>query len=101
MPIIINMANEWGIPPVLMARLLLEGYSKQNNIENLIEPNEIANLNASQTALNNTKLVNLLIKETNQCKDERLAYEIFQCCLVDDDFGPCIDIIKNSIGVEY
>jgi hypothetical protein len=48
-----------------------------------------------------TKLINALIKETNLIENKRLSAEIFQTTIHDEDFGPCIDIIKNSIGIEY
>jgi hypothetical protein len=104
--IINSIAQEHNIPPVLMARLILEGYSKCNNLENLIEIFSNNSVNSSLTNtnienLNVTKLINLCIKETYLIKDENLAAELFSCCIIDDDFGPCIDIVKNFIGLEY
>lgn len=103
---IISIAHEHNIPPILMARLILEGYSKHNNLENLIEIFKNGSLNKTLTntnieSLNLTKIINLCIKETYLIKDEILAAELFACCINDEDFGPCIDIVKNFIGVEY
>jgi hypothetical protein len=41
--IIIKLALEHNLPPVLMSRIILEGYMKENNIENLVEPS-VANM---------------------------------------------------------
>jgi hypothetical protein len=41
--IIVKLALEYNLPPVLMSRIVLEGYMKQNNIENLVEPS-VANM---------------------------------------------------------
>ena len=104
--IIVSMSQEYNIPPVLMARLILEGYSKYNNLENLVEIFNNGSVNTTLTNtnidnLNLTKIINLCVKETHLIKDEVLAGEIFSCCINDDDFGPCIDIVKNFIGLEY
>jgi hypothetical protein len=104
--IIVTIANEHHIPPVLMAKLILEGYAKNSNLDSLIEIFNNCSLNKTLTNvdienLNLQKIINLCIRETHLIKNERLAAELFSCCINDDDFGPSIEFIKNSIGTEY
>ena len=104
--IIVTIANENHISPVLMAKLILEGYVKNKNLDNLIEIFNSGSLNKTLTNqelenLNLQKIINLCVKESHLIKNERLAAELFSCCVNDDDFGPCIEFVKNSIGSEY
>ena len=102
--VILNMAHENGITPILMVRLILEGLIKTNSIE-LIDFASDNNEADSVTEGNNKKkekiTISQIIRETNMLKDGRLACEIIECCAVDDDYGPIIDSIKNLSGFKY
>ena len=89
--ILFKMAKEANVPPVLMARLVVEGFYKTNNIEyNLSNDTEIDKITVST-----------IIKETYLLKNTRLACEIMECCALDEDYGPVIDTIKNLSGNEF
>lgn len=87
-----DMANEIGIAPVLMVRLILDGLIKQDKLE-LVEKESIKNKDKIS--------ISFLIRETHLLKDGRLASEILECCFMDEDYGPSIDLVKNLIGIEY
>ncbi len=90
--IILNMAKEINVSPVLMARLIVEGLLKTNSIE-LVENVEITD---------KTKLtISNIIRDNHLLKDGRLACEIMECCSIDEDYGPIIDTIKNLSGSEH
>jgi len=90
--IILNMAREINVPPVLMARLIVEGLLKTNSIE-LIE--DIETTDKAKLTISN------IIRDNHLLKDGRLACEIMECCSVDEDYGPIIDTIKNLSGSEH
>lgn len=89
---ILDMANEIGIAPVLMARLILDGFIKQDKLE-LVDKESIKTKDKIS--------ISFLIRETHLLKDGRLASEILECCFMDEDYGPSIDLVKNLIGIEY
>lgn len=90
--IILNMAKETNVSPVLMARLIVEGLLKTNSIE-LID-----NIEASDKA----KLtISNIVRDNHLLKDGHLACEIMECCSLDEDYGPVIDTIKNLSGSEH
>ncbi len=103
--VILNMAHEHGLSPILMVRLILEGLIKTNSIEliDFVENNETGD--SGLTENNNKKkekiTISQIIRETNMLKDGRLACEIIECCAMDDDYGPIIDSIKNLSGFKY
>ena len=90
--LIIHMANEIGVSTVLMARLILDGFIRLGQLE---LNNDLLNNEQQKISISN------LIKETHLLKNGRLAAEILECCAIDDDYGPSIDLIKNLIGIEY
>lgn len=85
--LIIRMASELSTSPVLIARVVLDGMIKMGTLE--LVPNAPSKIQISQ-----------LVKETHLLKNGRLAYEIWECCCVDDEHGPVIDVIRNLVGVE-
>ena len=90
--IILDMSNEIGIAPILMARLILDGFIKQDTLE----------LADQESIKNKDKIsISFLIRETHLLKNGRLGYEIMECCFLDEDYGPSIDLVKNLIGLEY
>lgn len=90
--IILDMSNEIGIAPILMARLILDGFIKQGTLE----------LAENESIKHKDKIsISFLIRETHLLKNGRLAKEIMECSFLDDDYGPSIDLIKNLIGIEY
>jgi hypothetical protein len=88
--LILKIANELMISPVLVSRLILDGMIKLGTLE-LVET-AVANLSKIS--------ISQLVKETHLLKNGRLAYEIWECCCVDDDYGPTIDVIRNFVGME-
>lgn len=88
--IIFEMSKEYDVAPVLMVRLILNGFLKNN-------PLEIVTAELIEQKITPT----ILIKETHLLKNGRLGWEIYECCAIDDDYGPSIDLIKNLIGIEY
>jgi len=97
--IILKMANQHNLAPILMVRLILEGYLKTNSIE-LIE-NTNNNENENNEKKKEKITISQIIRETHLLKDGRLACEIIECCAIDDDYGPIIDSIKNLSGFKY
>lgn len=89
---ILEMSNEIGISPILMARLILDGFIKQDTLE-LVDQESIKNKDKIS--------ISFLIRETHLLKNARLGYEIMECCFLDEDYGPSIDLVKNLIGLEY
>lgn len=85
--LIIRMANDLMVSPVLIARVILDGMIKMGTLE--LVPHAPSKIQISQ-----------LVKETHLLKNGRLAYEIWECCCVDDEHGPVIDVIRNLVGVE-
>lgn len=90
--IIVEMSNELNISPILMARLILDGFIKLGTLE-LVDQESIKHKDKIS--------ISFLIKETHLLKNGRLASEIMECCFLDEDYGPSIDLIKNLIGIEY
>ena len=103
--IILKIAIELNVAPVLVCRLLLEGFIKMGCLElNTEFTNGASFVSAPNTPQTNTHAkisVSQLIKETHMLKNPRLAAEVLECCAIDDDYGPTIDLIKNLIGIEY
>lgn len=88
--IMLNMAKEINVSPVLMARIIVEGLLKTNSIELV------------QNITDKTKLtISNIIRDNHLLKDGRLACEIMECCAIDEDYGPIIDTIKNLSGSEH
>lgn len=85
--LILKIAGDLMTSPVLIARVILDGMIKMGTLE-LVE-NAPCKIQISQ-----------LVKETHLLKNGRLAYEIWECCCVDDEHGPVIDVIRNLVGVE-
>jgi hypothetical protein len=91
--LLIRMSNEFNLnSPVLMARLILDGFIRLGQLE-LVDNLDYLSKEKIQ--------LSLLIKETQLLKDGRLACELLEACFLDDDYGPSIDLIKNLIGIEY
>ena len=103
--IILTLANELNVAPVLVCRLLLDGFIKMGCLElNTVFTNGascVSAPNTPQTATHAKISISQLVKETHLLKNARLAAEILECCAHDDDYGPTIDLIKNLIGIEY
>ena len=89
--ILLKMAKEANVPPVLMARLVIEGFFKKNSLEY-----EFGSDNEAEKVT-----VSTIIRETHLLKNARLACELMECCALDEDYGPVIDAIKNVSGNEY
>jgi hypothetical protein len=90
---IIKLANEMNISPTLMTRFILDGMVKLG----LLDLNSYSSNNKPVT-------IGTLMRETHLITSPehgRLANDIMHCCIVDEDYGPCIDVIKNIIGLEY
>lgn len=90
--LILKISNDLNISPVLMVRLILDGFIRQGTLE--LAESAIAQCKDKVTISN-------LIKETHLLKNGRLAYEIWECCCMDDDYGPTIDVVRNLIGIEH
>jgi CDAN1-interacting nuclease 1 len=98
--IILKLARENKLAPVLMARLVVEGFIKSGCLR--LKPEAYVGCMGGNNNKDISKIsVSNLLKETHLISDGRLAHEIVQCCAVDDDYGPSIDFIKNLIGIEY
>lgn len=90
-PDIQDLALKHQLPPLLVGKLILEGYARVNNLEDL----------CTRQDQNRSKLVNLLTRESHLIKDGHLANEIFKASIIDDDFGHTCELVKNLIGAEY
>lgn len=90
--IILDMAKDMSISPVLMTRLIVEGLLKTNSIE-IIE--NIETTDKVKLTISN------IIRDNHLLKDGRLGTEIMECCSMDEDYGPIIDTIKNLSGSEH
>ena len=89
--LLIRMAREINLSPALMARLVLQGLAKTGDLEIKDVPRE---------SLHKLSLSGIM-KDTHLIMNGRLAKEVSECCVVDDEFGPCIDSIRHVIGIEY
>jgi hypothetical protein len=97
--IILTMANELGVSPVLLCRIILDGLIKMNSLE---VNTELINSITPSTPQSAHKInITTLVKDTHLLKNSRLAAEILECVALDDDNGPSIDLIRNLIGYEY
>ncbi|XP_043272001.1 CDAN1-interacting nuclease 1 [Venturia canescens] len=81
--IIVRMAAKAGLPPVLLAKVVLEIYCKESQIK------------GSENA------VRQLMRDTTLIEDGHLAYEIYLCILYDDKYGYIADSFSKSTGYEY
>lgn len=92
--LLLNLANEYELAPILMVRLILEGLIKTNSIE-LVDYDDTSDKKKEKITISQ------IIRETHLLKDGRLACEIIECCAIDVDYGPVIDSIKNLSGFKY
>jgi len=121
--IILRMADEIEICPVLVARFILEAYLKDHQesviqkFENdknkepgkMVENMESTTEGQSQALASSQPVsqavirseINRLLRDTTQIDDRDLAYEVYLCTIHDDHYGPMPDTIKQSIGQEY
>ena len=103
--IILRVAHELGVAPVLICRLLLDGFIKMGCLElNPTFSNGASLVSAPNTPQTQTHAkisVSQLVKETHMLRNARLAAEVLECCALDDDYGPTVDLIKNLVGLEY
>ncbi|XP_039757738.1 CDAN1-interacting nuclease 1 [Pararge aegeria] len=75
--IIHKLADSQGISPALFARSLLQNVSSDSTV------------------------VKKYFKDTTLIENKDLAYQVFLGIMNDNQYGPYVDIIKQSIGLEY
>uniref|UniRef100_A0A1E1X4X3 CDAN1-interacting nuclease 1 n=1 Tax=Amblyomma aureolatum TaxID=187763 RepID=A0A1E1X4X3_9ACAR len=80
---LLRYADEQGVSPALMARLILE---KRYETE--------AERPSKQD-------ISQMLKNSASIQDGALAAEVFMCVVNDNNYGPLGDAMKNSVGVEY
>ncbi|KAM3955035.1 CDAN1-interacting nuclease 1-like [Aphomia sociella] len=75
--VIMKLSDCQGISPALFARSLL------------------------QNVYSDSTMAKKCIKDTTLIEDKDLAYQVFKGIMNDNQYGPYIDIIRQSIGLEY
>lgn len=80
---LLRYADEQGVSPALMARLMIE-----KHYEKTTEPPSKQELNQ-------------MLKDSGTIDDGALATEVFICVVNDKTYGPFADAMKNAVGLEY
>ncbi|KAL3252403.1 hypothetical protein MRX96_017715 [Rhipicephalus microplus] len=80
---LLRYADEQGVSPALMARLMIE-----KHYEKTAEPPSKQELNQ-------------MLKDSGTIDDGALATEVFICVVNDKTYGPFADAMKNAVGLEY
>ncbi|XP_072171352.1 CDAN1-interacting nuclease 1-like isoform X1 [Diadema setosum] len=83
-PILAEIAKEAHLPPVMIARIIVEGL--QGQVSNQEVPKS---------------MVTQLLREPYLIADPVLAYQVQICTLQDLTYGPYAESIKHSVGNEY
>ncbi|CAH1791558.1 unnamed protein product, partial [Owenia fusiformis] len=84
--ILLHIADEIGLAPALLARMILERHLSINQYDGESAPRLV---------------LTQFMKQPDMIDDITLAREIQSCVLSDDQYGPITDSIKHSIGWEY
>lgn len=85
--IITRMALDIDVCPGLLARSILEfHYNEKGDVEK---------------KQSNKSLISQMLKDTTLIQDRDLAFEVYLSTVIDDQYGPVSDTIKNCIGAEY
>ncbi|XP_044265786.1 CDAN1-interacting nuclease 1 [Tribolium madens] len=79
--IILQMAQQFDICPCLIAKLILQKYFEECNME-------LTQINAH-------------LRDTSLIPDPHLAYEVFLCTIYDNLYSPLSETMKHSLGQEY
>nr|CAG4652011.1 EOG090X0A0V [Triops cancriformis] len=86
--VLLRLADDTGLPPALLARMVLEfHYEISATGGNMTTP--VRNL------------VSAYMKNTHDIADRDLALEVYMCNLEDDFYGPYAEAVKAGIGHEY
>ncbi|XP_025104409.1 uncharacterized protein C15orf41 homolog isoform X3 [Pomacea canaliculata] len=89
--IIISMANKMDLSPCMLARIILEQHLLHSG-----------SLSASGDGMqHSSRNISSLLRNPHEIPDPDLAVEIQECVVADEHYGPIVDSIKRSIGVEY
>ncbi|XP_064476953.1 CDAN1-interacting nuclease 1-like [Ornithodoros turicata] len=80
---LLRYADEIGLAPSLLARLVL-----QKHFEHVGEDSSKQRLSEA-------------MKDTTTINDSTLSVETFYCILNDNSYGPIMDVMRHSVGLEY
>lgn len=84
--ILMTLASEVDLSPALLARMIIERYLSTTQYDDENPPRAV---------------VTSMMKNTALIDDPRLAMEVHECVVSDDQYGPFVDNIKHAIGNEY
>ena len=83
--ILVQLANQVDLSPALLARIILERY--------------LFYASGEETPVPKAEVTKLM-REPCLIPDPALSLEVQQCTLFDSSYGPVVESIKHSIGVE-
>lgn len=85
---LLKIADEVDLSPALMSKFILEYHYKEKEKEH--------------PEVQKPKVkVNEMLKNPSIIDDPYLAAEVKMCILIDENYGPVSDIIRNSVGQKY
>ncbi|BFZ07389.1 hypothetical protein BsWGS_10427 [Bradybaena similaris] len=93
--VIMRLAAKNDISPCLLARIILEEYYCND-----VEHGRVHDRNEGRGALPPGFMTDC-IRDIAKLPNPELAMEIYETMLLDNFYGPAVDSIKRSIGVEY
>nr|CAB3226525.1 uncharacterized protein C15orf41 homolog [Phallusia mammillata] len=85
--VMLNLSNQFDVPPALMARLLLKK-------KFTVDFDNDSNIHVKEE-------VSRLIKNPQLIEDKRLCFEVSQCIIFDAGYGPLTDTIRHLVGIEF
>jgi len=85
--VLVRLGQQIGMAPALLARLILEYHLLQTEYTGDVGPPR--------------QVISNLMKNTTQITDPNLAIEVHMCVVTDEVYGPYVDTVKHSIGLEY
>ncbi|XP_020665486.1 CDAN1-interacting nuclease 1 isoform X2 [Pogona vitticeps] len=83
-PVLLELANEVGFAPSLVARIVLERFLQEGG-----------------GPVPSKTLINSMLRDPSQIPDGVLANQVYQCIVNDCCYGPLVDCIKHAIGHEH
>ncbi|XP_071834781.1 CDAN1-interacting nuclease 1-like [Apostichopus japonicus] len=87
-PVLINIAEEADMSPALLARIVLENHL-QERADGDEEPHKVLKSEVTR-----------LMKEPHLIEDGALSIQVQLCNLKDPCYGPYVEAIKQSVGIE-
>jgi len=96
---LLDMSVEFGIPPALMARMILNKFVNERELERISAAE--ADDSTPVEKLNIKAEVSSMMKDPFTIPDAQLSFEIRCCILHDVGYGCVTDSIRHMVGNEY